>query len=136
MRQRSYWTDITFLENLESGYAMIKVFDLGKDTEEIEFWQTWPDLKEHDRGYKYPVTRSSFTIEEMIEHYESKKLEIDSYTGEEWPTDPRIYVDEPHKILWLAESMQSYDGWLDAGYPAYYTKTQLRKALNGYRSLK
>lgn len=130
------WSDVSFEENLMSNYAMISYTDLGKPSEEIIFYQSMrsPDLDDLKRGEKFPVMRNTFDIEMMIEEYQERKTDIDSFTGQEFPVDRQAYVKEPYMILNLADSMQAYHGWLDDGYPyEEYTLTEIKRLCGGYK---
>ena len=130
------WSDVSFEENLTSNYAMISYTDLGKDSEEVIFYQSMrsPDLDDLRHGEVFPVLRNSFDIEMMIEEYQGRKSDIDGFTGQEFPVDRQAYVENPYLILNLADSMQSYHGWLDDGYPyEEYTLTEIKRLLGGYK---
>ena len=139
MGNRGYkhiWSDITFEENIASNYSMISYTDLGKDSEEIIFYQSMrsPDLDDLKHGERFPVLRSTFDIEMMLEEYKGRKSDIDSFTGQEFPVDRQAYIENPYMILNLADSMQSYHGWLDDGYPyEEYTLTEFKRLLGAYK---
>lgn len=126
------WTDATFQENLDNGYAMIKILDLGKPSEEITYFETYPD-DDRKHGDKISVFRNTFTVEEMIEEYQHRKKEIDDFTGETYPETQEAYKENPYLILDLSAMLQMYHGWLIDGYPnEKYSLSELSRKLGAY----
>lgn len=134
------WTDASFEENIHCGYCMISYEDLGLDNEEITCYEPYYHCDiigyipgEIPKGFRIPVFRNTFTIQEMIEHYQEVKQEIDDFTGQIWPEDRQTFIDLPYLILTLVSSLQAWDGWLSDGYHyETYTLTELKRLLGGY----
>jgi len=134
-RYKHLWSDVTFEENVYSGYAMISYTALGKPGEDIIFYQCkLSEEVELTRGVKIPVLRNVTTISDLIEVYQDNKQDISSFVGMEYPTDKKAYIEDTYLILHLASDIQAYMGWFEDGYPPEeYTLTELKRLLGGYK---